>query len=81
MRKNKFNVGDLVEIINVKSAFKAHPDMLSGKLGLVYKIPTKHSSMMVYYILVNGMSVSVMEEHLKEPIKQEKIKQYDEYTD
>ena len=81
MKKNKFNVGDLVEIVNVKSAFKAHPDLMSGKLGLVAKIPTKHSSMMVYFILIDGIQVSVMEEHLREPERQEKIKQYDEYTD
>ena len=55
MKKNKFNVGDLVEIVNVKSAFKAHPDLMSGKLGLVVKIPTKHSSMMVYFILIDGI--------------------------
>lgn len=81
MRKNKFNIGDLVEIVNVKSAFKAHPDLMSGKIGLVAKIPTRHSSMMVYYVLVDGMNVSVMEEHLKEPEREEKIKVYEEYTD
>lgn len=81
MKKNKFNVGDLVEIVNVKSAFKAHPDLMSGKLGLVAKIPTKHSSMMVYFILIDGMNISVLEEHLREPERPEKIRQYDEYTD
>jgi len=74
-------MGDLVEIINGKSAFKAHPDLMSGKLGLVTKIPTRHSSMMVYYILVDGLQVSVMEEHLKDPTREQEIKIYDEYTD
>jgi len=81
MKKNKFNVGDLVEIINIKSAFKAHPDLMSGKLGLVAKIPTKHSSMKVYYILIDGMQVSVMEEHLRDPTRDQEVKMYDEYTD
>ena len=81
MKKNKFDIGDLVEITNSGSAFKAHPDLMSGKLGLVAKIPTRHSAMMVYFILVDGMQISVMEEHLREPTRQEKIKQYEEYTD
>lgn len=81
MKKNKFNIGDLVEITKGDSAFKAHPDLMSGKLGLVAKIPTRHSAMMVYFVLVDGMQISVMEEHLKEPIRQEKTRQYEEYTD
>jgi len=81
MRKNKFNVGDLVEITNTESAFKAHPDMMSGKLALVTRPPSMHSSMFVYYVLADGQVISVMEEHLKDPERQEKIKQYDEYTD
>ena len=74
-------MGDLVEISNTESAFKAHPDMLGGKLALVAKTPIKHSSMFVYYVLVEGNLVSVMEEHLKEPKMYEKQKVYDEYTD
>jgi hypothetical protein len=81
MRKNKFDVGDLVEITNTESAFKAHPDMMSGKLAIVTQPPSMHSSMFVYFVLVDGVVVSVMEDHLKEPAGQEKIKQYEEYTD
>lgn len=81
MKKNKFNVGDLVEITNTESAFKAHPDMLSGKLALVTRPPSMHSSMFVYFVFVEGQTISVMEEHLREPTRQEKIKQYEEYTD
>ena len=81
MRTNKFDVGDLVEITNTESAFKAHPDMMSGKLAIVTQPPSMHSSMFVYFVLVDGIVVSVMEEHLREPERQEKIKQYEEYTD
>ena len=81
MRKNKFDVGDLVEITNTESAFKAHPDMMSGKLAIVTQPPSMHSSMFVYFVLVDGVVVSVMEDHLKDPERQEKIKQYEEYTD
>ena len=81
MRTNKFDVGDLVEITNAESAFKAHPDMMSGKLAIVTQPPSMHSSMFVYYVLVDGAIISVMEDHLKEPTTQEKIKQYEEYTD
>jgi hypothetical protein len=81
MRTNKFDVGDLVEITNTESAFKAHPDMMSGKLAIVTQPPSMHSSMFVYFVLVDGVVVSVMEDHLKNPERQEKIKQYEEYTD
>lgn len=81
MRTNKFDVGDLVEITNTESAFKAHPDMMSGKLAIVTQPPSMHSSMFVYFVLVDGIVVSVMEDHLKDPERQEKIKQYEEYTD
>ncbi len=81
MRTNKFNVGDLVEITNTESAFKAHPDMLSGKLAIVTQPPSMHSSMFVYFVFVEGHVVSVMEEHLRLPERKEKTKQYDEYTD
>jgi hypothetical protein len=81
MRKNKFDIGDLVEITTVESAFKAHPDMLSGKLAIVTQPPSMHSSMFVYFVLVDGIVISVMEDHLRDPERQEKIKQYEEYTD
>jgi hypothetical protein len=81
MRTNKFDVGDLVEITNTESAFKAHPDMMSGKLAIITQPPSIHSSMFVYFVLVDGVVVSVMEDHLKNPERQEKIKQYEEYTD
>lgn len=81
MRKNKYEVGDLVEITNTESYFKAHPDLMSGKLAIVTKSPSIYSSMFVYYVLVDGHVISIMEEHLKEPERQQKIKQYDEYTD
>ena len=81
MRTNKFDVGDLVEITNTESAFKAHPDMMSGKLAIVTQPPSMHSSMFVYFVLVDGVVVSVMEDHLKDPERHEKIKQYEEYTD
>ena len=81
MKKNKFNIGDLVEITNTESAFKAHPDMMSGKLAIVTQSPSIHSSMFVYFVFVDGIVISVMEDHLREPERQEKIKQYDEYTD
>jgi hypothetical protein len=81
MRTNKFDVGDLVEITNTESAFKAHPDMMSGKLAIITQPPSIHSSMFVYFVLVDGVVVSVMEDHLREPERQEKIKQYEEYTD
>jgi hypothetical protein len=81
MRTNKFDVGDLVEITNTESAFKVHPDMMSGKLAIITQPPSIHSSMFVYFVLVDGVVVSVMEDHLREPERQEKIKQYEEYTD
>lgn len=79
--KHKFKVGDLVEVCSTDSGFKAHPNMLSGKLALVVKEPVQNSSLLVYYILVEGHTVSVMEEHLKKPEAHEKTKIYDEYTD
>lgn len=81
MRKNKFDVGDLVEITNTESAFKAHPDMMSGKLAIVTQPPSMHSSMFVYYVLVDGHEISVMEEHLRDPNKQQKVAIHEEYTD
>lgn len=81
MKKNKFNVGDLVEICNTESAWKAHPDMMTGKLGLIARTPVKHSVMFLYYVFVDGNFVSVMEDHLRNPEAYEKIKTYEEYTD
>jgi len=81
MRKPKYKVGDLVEICNTESVFKAHPDMMAGKLAIVTRIPSKHSQMFVYFIFVDGHTISCMEDHLKEPVRQQEIKIYDEYTD
>ena len=81
MRKNKFDVGDLVEITNAESAFKAHPDMMSGKLAIVTQPPSMHSSMFVYYVLIEGQEISVMEEHLRDPNEQQKVAIHEEYTD
>ena len=81
MRNPKYKMGDLVEICNTESAFKAHPDMMTGKLGLIARTPVKHSAMFVYYVFVEGNFFSVMEDHLKIPERQQEIKMYDEYTD
>jgi hypothetical protein len=81
MRKNRFQIGDLVEITNTESNFKAHPDMMAGKLALVVRCPPIHSSMFIYFVLVDGFEFSIMEEHLKKPAGSEKTKQHDEYTD
>jgi hypothetical protein len=74
-------MGDLVEICNTESTFKAHPSMMSGKLALVVNEPIEHSKLFIYYVLVDGDTISIMEEHLKEPEREEKIKVYEEYTD
>jgi hypothetical protein len=74
-------MGDLVEICNTESIFKAHPNMLSGKIGLVTKEPVKHSNLLIYLVLVEGHTISIMEDHLREPEAHEKIKTYEEYTD
>lgn len=81
MRTKKFDVGDLVEITNTESAFKAHPDMINGKLALVVRAPRIHSRMFIYFVLIDGHEVSVMEEHLKWPETHEKTTIYEEYTD
>ena len=78
---HKFKVGDLVEICNAESAFKAHPNMLTGKLALVVSEPIKSSRLLIYHILVEGHTVSCMEEHLRDPAREQEIKMYDEYTD
>ena len=81
MRKPKYKIGDLVEICNTESAFKAHPSMMSGKLALVVSEPVEHTKLFIYYVLVDGNTISCMEEHLKEPERQQEIKIYEEYTD
>ena len=81
MRKPKYKMGDLVEICNTESAFKAHPDMMTGKIGLIARTPVKHSAMFVYYVYVDGSFISVMEDHLRNIENYQKIKTYEEYTD
>ena len=55
--------------------------MMSGKLALVVSEPVEHTKLFIYYVLVDGNTISCMEEHLKDPERQQEIKIYEEYTD
>jgi hypothetical protein len=85
VKSPKYNVGDLVEITNTKTKFKAHPNLMDGKLAIITKTPRFYDPstprLLIYFVYVEGFVFSVMEDHLKKPEQREKIKTYNEYTD
>lgn len=85
MKNTKYNVGDLVEIVNTETSFKAHPNLMDGKLAIVTRTPRFYDPatprLLIYFVYVEGFVFSVMEDHLKDPEEREEIKVYNEYTD
>lgn len=65
MKKSKFNIGDLVVISNAETDFKAHNQMMAGKLGLIIQDKKEETFMDIWYVLVEDIVVPVMGKHLK----------------
>lgn len=65
MPKSNFEIGDLVEIQQAETDFKAHNGIINGKIGLVIEVATELSLFDLYRVLVEGQTVPVLGKHLK----------------
>ena len=65
MTRSDFNVGDLVEILVAETEFKAHNNLLNGKIGLIIREAPKDTLLDIWYVLVEGKTTSVLGKHLR----------------
>jgi len=69
---SEFEIGDLVEIQTPDTDFKAHNNGLTGKIGLVIKIPSSYTQLDLCYVYIEGFTTPVMAKHLKKVSLREK---------
>ena len=81
MEKNTFDLGDLVEIAETQTEFRAHIGNLKGKIGIVVGLPAGSSVLNIYRVLIDEQIQPVMEKHLRKPFSYEKGKHYEGYED
>jgi ATP-dependent exoDNAse (exonuclease V) alpha subunit len=67
MTRSNFKLGDLVEILvtDLDTPFKAHNNLLNGKLGLIIREAPKDTMLDLWYVLVEGKTTSVLGKHLR----------------
>jgi hypothetical protein len=65
MKKNKISVGDLVEIVEVETDFKAHMNGLTGKLAIVIMKPDGNSILDIWRIYLDGFETPILGKHLR----------------
>ena len=65
MKKSEIQIGDLVEIIEVETEFKAHMNGLTGKLAIVIMKPDKDSILDIWRIYLEGIETPILGKHLR----------------
>ena len=65
MLRSDFKLGDLVEILVSETEFKAHNNLLNGKLGLIIKEAPRDTLLDIWFVLVEGKTTSVLGKHLR----------------
>lgn len=65
MLRSDFKLGDLVEILVSDTEFKAHNNLLNGKLGIIIKEAPRDTLLDIWFVLVEGKTTSVLGKHLR----------------
>jgi ATP-dependent exoDNAse (exonuclease V) alpha subunit len=63
--KEKFQPGDLVEIIASDTKSKAYNNLLNGKIGLIVNKHPKITMLDIWYVFVEGKITFSLEENLR----------------